>query len=771
MSHVPPSFDDQPLLRLRIGAGMVDFATREIRMPGARAAVRVTPKSIAVLRLLAQVPGEVMTRQELLARAWPGTMPGDDVLTQAVTQLRKAFGTGEVSAAEGRAYIETIARTGYRLTVEVEAMDMPGPSPVPTHRVTDPAFEAADVPVSGTGGDTAHRTPAPSLNRWLVAVAVLSLVVALVLGVVLVRSPQGAPGPRMETATGPGRPYRLITTAAGFELSPSLSPDASMVAYSASPAEPPDASGSGSVILVQTTTSAAPRALSRPGGGERDDLPAWSPDGREIAFARRGRDGSCRVLLVAATGAGDAREITRCDGSDMLSFDWLPDGSGLLFGTMAAPGGERIRVLNPVLGQWRNLEYSSAGGDLDYAPKLSPDGQWIAFVRNPQMGDVWRMPAAGGRAEQLTRLGAEMRGLSWTPDSGGLVFGIRVDHESRLYHLDVANGAVVDLGIEDAQMPAISTRSGMLAFVHRRPHFGIRRIGVEGGEPTPVFASSGRDTQPMLAPDGRQLAFASDRAGAFELWWADLDRADSLRPIEGLRPDTRQAPDWSPDSRRLLVSAVDGNGAPAIMEVEPATGHVVRLPVPGPRPMQAVHGPEGRVLVIEEDGEGRASLVAYARADWRALGRIDGVSQARYDSASGRVLYTRLDGDGLWATDADLAPAAIRRLSDRIPTRWRYRTWSVSSDGYLSYLDGDADCRSRLTRFRIGSEALVPGEARCVSAQRRSATNGFSAAADAWWVSIASEDGSDIGFMPLPAPGTDTQRVAKWLLSLRKKVS
>lgn len=770
MAQVPSLSDDPVPLRLRIGAAVVDFATREIRVDGARDAARVTPKSIAVLRLLAEQPGEVMTRSELLARAWPDTLPGDDVLTQAVTQLRKAFGAGSVSAAEGRRYIETISKTGYRLTVPVEvaeATDARAASSAPAYRVTDPAFAG---PVTGAALEPgrAAATSVAWTQRWLVGTAALALVLATVLGLVLVRGAPSATSARVESAPALDRRYRLITTADGFELSPSLSPDASMVAYSASSSESPG--GAGSVILVQTTTSAAPRVLSRPGPGERDDLPAWSPDGREIAFSRRSAGGVCRVLLVAATGVGDEREIARCDGSDLLSFDWLPDGSGLVFGTMAGAGdGARMRVLNPVNGRWRALDYPGTG-DFDYGPRTSPDGRWIAFVRNPQMGDIWRVPAEGGEPQQLTRLGAEMRGLAWAPDSRGLVFGVRVEHESRLYHLDSESGALADLGIEDAQMPAISPRGGMLAFVHRRPHFGVRRIAADGTA-TPMFPSSGRDTQPMVSPDGRQLVFASDRAGPFELWWTDLARPESLRPIEGLRPDTRQAPDWSADGRRLLVSAVDDAGVPVIMELEPETGHLAVVPVPAARPMQAVHGPGDRLLVIEEDGAGRAALVVYRRDGWDALGRIEGVSQVRFDPPSGRVLYTRLDGDGLWAADATLTPGSIRQLSDRIPTRWRYRTWSVSADGTLSYLDGDADCRSRLARFRIEADALVPTGVDCAARDRRSATNGFSVGADAWWVSIASEDGSDIGFMALPPAETDPNRVAKWLLSLKKKVS
>ncbi|WP_251275373.1 TolB family protein, partial [Enterobacter hormaechei] len=84
-------------------------------------------------------------------------------------------------------------------------------------------------------------------------------------------------------------------------------------------------------------------------------------------------------------------------------------------------------------GQWRALDYAVDQDDFDYAPRYSPDGKWLVFVRNPQMGDLWRMPAGGGELEQLTNESAEQRGWAWLGDGRSIVFGRRVDSEVRLY--------------------------------------------------------------------------------------------------------------------------------------------------------------------------------------------------------------------------------------------------------------------------------------------------------------------------------------------------
>ncbi|WMR41622.1 winged helix-turn-helix domain-containing protein, partial [Stenotrophomonas maltophilia] len=117
----PPGFD-----RIRIGECTVTLSSREVEVVGARRPRRLTPKALGVLRVLLRQPGRVVTRDELFAEVWPDTLPTNDVLTQAVTQLRKAFSNDDDN---GQAYIETIAKTGYRLLVPVQVLDDVEPAP------------------------------------------------------------------------------------------------------------------------------------------------------------------------------------------------------------------------------------------------------------------------------------------------------------------------------------------------------------------------------------------------------------------------------------------------------------------------------------------------------------------------------------------------------------------------------------------------------------------------------------------------------------------
>lgn len=740
--------------RIRVGECIVTLSSREVEVAGARRTRRLTPKALGVLRVLLRQPGRVVTRDELFAEVWPDTLPTNDVLTQAVTQLRKAF---SVDDDNGQAYIETIAKTGYRLLVPVQALAEAAPENLPAVDASTAAAEPAPAPATHVDTPRVER----GRRRWrhlrrrvLLGVGVVMLLALVVLSALLLRRPapvSSAVDAAVENGTrvlgSPERPYRLITATAGFETYPTLSPDGSQIAYEGAN----DDGNGGNAIKVQTSGNAPARQLVVPPVGASDRFPNWSPDGREIAFARFGADASCQVLIASATG-GAVRQATRCDGTELLSFDWTPDGRGLVFGSMVGRYAHRgIRVLDLASGQWRALDYGVDEDDFDYAPRYSPDGKWLVFVRNPQLGDLWRMPASGGTPEQLTTESAELRGWAWLGDGRHIVFGRRVDSEARLYYLDVERRTLRDAGLDDAQWPAVSRRGDMLAFVHRRAQFGVFRMPAQGGAGERLFASSGRDGQPMVAPDGRQLVFSSDRSGSFALWWADMQRPESLRPIEGLKPEARQAPDWSSDSRRLLVVGRDEHGQAAIYEIAPRDEQLQRLPVPAEQPLQALYGADpGQLLVVERDADQHTRLSLFDRSTqpWRRLASLDGVSQARFDRSSGRVLFTRLAAGGLWSVDAALSAASVQQVSEDRPSRWRYRTWTVAGNGSIDYLGSSARCGTTLVRIQSGREAPE----RCLDAQRLSAGNGLSASADGndLYLALAISDGADIGVMRLP---------------------
>lgn len=771
-----------PSERLRVGQCTVDIALREVRAPGMHRPRRITPKSMGVLLVLVAEAGRVVSRDTLLARVWPDTLPSDDVVTQAVTQLRKAF--GEVRGDPQ--YIETIAKGGYRLVAPVEWL-----GGVETPGITDPAGPAADLdeihlqaviasaptntPVGLVEDGPVGRDPrAPTLRGSWSTIAVALLVAAtLVVGLLWWSLPRDGVAPASGSAT-PAEAAdilahyqlqtRLITSAPGFELSPTLSPDGAMVAYVAVP------EGSRNIaIMVQTTTPTAPRQLTRPSGMADDASPQWSPDGREIAFLRLVPGQDCQALVVPANG-GSERTVARCDPDSPPGFAWTPDGRGLIFDGLSPDSHQAgLHIFDLASGAVSAIDYPRDPDNLDLAPRYSPDGRWIVFMRNSPLGDFWRIPATGGAAEQLTTINADIRGWDWSPDGRALIYARRSDSISRLYRYNLDTGIHIDLGVEDGEYPATANDTQALAYVVRRTYFGIYRFNPDDDLPgRRLFASSGRDRLPAIAPDGRQLVFTSDRAGPFGLWWADVERPESLRLLEGIRPESRDLPAWSADSKRVLViGSVDGNAGSGLYEVVPASGRVTHLALPVRNPVQAAYlsgssGAVDRLLVLADGGGGRLQLRLFGpapeqgRSAWEPLATLDDVARIQVDEAYKRVLFARVGELGLWQVDFQLDPSTVQPVGLEAPMTSVRRAWTAAPDGGIYATRRTAEC-SALLFHQAGTGSAMKrnvGEPRCLDRNRRIATTGFSfnPRTNSVYVALAEFDGGDIGFATFDQP-------------------
>lgn len=723
---------------LRVGECIVDVPRREVACGGESR--RITVKAMQVLLVLVAHAGKVVSREALLEWVWADTLPTDDVLTQAITLLRKAFADDR----DAPRYLETIAKGGYRLIAPAEwlpsaplaqAATLPGAHADAVPAATGPAVVESAAPVSGS---LAYR-----IGWTLIALGAVSAV-----GWHLDRArkePAGAPVAAAPAPAGAGS-FQRITSAPGSELWPSLSPDGAQVVYSAR--TPQSDQGA---LMVQTTAPVPPRALTSPPPGVLDTMPAWSPNGREIVFERLGPGERCGLYLIPASG-GEPRHVSDCKRSELGQYGWHPDGRHLVASQLGAVAGDdgALHVLDLATGAWTPLRYRKGAGDMDLAPAYSPDGRWIAFRRNLSLSDLWRVPAAGGEPERLTDLRTNFFGFAWAPDGRSLVLSRYQDAGAQLSRLDLTDRSLRDLGVGNAAWPVVAARAPSLAFVVGNSLASMYRLDLArpGARPEPVFPSTGLDLMPSIAPDGRQLAWMSNRSGRLGLWWARLDQPTSLRLIDGLLPMPRYAAAWSADASRMLVVGRDGTHL-ALYEVRPDSGRVQRLPVPDGEPVQADYLPDpNRLLVVTERGAGRLGLALYdrARTPWQALARLDDVAMARVDADAGRVLFTRPTTPGLW--QADLSLAGVRRVSARPDVGAGRRVALLDGALWLADSDGRAHCALRwapLAAARDGLPCRQAGDEAMPSAVSLDAPR------RQLYYALEHDDSADIGWMPLPA--------------------
>lgn len=737
--------EPRPSDRLRIGDRVVDIPLREIAPVEGGEAMRVTLKSLGVLLVLVAHAGRPVSREALLEWVWPDTLPTDDVLTQAITQLRRALGDDR----ERPRYIETLAKQGYRLIAPVAwIVEAGGDAAIAT--VATHAVPATSAPV-GASAPVAPVASVGRLRRWLPAFALVALALAA-FGYWRWHVAASATAPPA-TATPPRPvPLQRIANSPLSEMVPSLSPDGALIVYSRSAEK-----GNGVSLMVQPVSAVPPRALTEVVDGQWDERPAWSPDGREIAFLRVVDDSVCRVMVIPATG-GAAREIGPCL-EEFHAIAWYPDGRALISGGRL-PGAERgkdgsaLYRMDIDTGQWRAIAYERSEHDIDLMPKVSPDGRWIAFQRNLSLGDLWRIPVEGGKPERLTTLRTNFHGLAWTPDSRGLVFAYLNGSRVGLRSLDLASGAVADYDADDTRLifPSIASSGDRVAFAVEVGRTQLRELALADGADAharsqALFPSSRSDLLPSLAPDRRQLLFVSDRDGQERLWWGERGRPDSLRPLQGLVPMPRLPTVWHADSTRALTIGELSGGRKRVYEIEPERGRVRMLETPDEVPVHAAyHTDPDRILIVAEREQGRLGMTLYDRSvrPWRALGHVEDVILALTDPYERRIVFVRTFKPGLWQVDLDLR--GMKQI-DTVAYPSRMRSLMLGTDG-VWVVDGDKACEWRLRRVK-GTHAP---ESHCLGEGPYTSVGfGLDEAGRRWITTTSNDSGSDIGVVPLSA--------------------
>ena len=221
--------------------------------------------------------------------------------------------------------------------------------------------------------------------------------------------------------------------------------------------------------------------------------PAWSPDGRQIAFASK-RRGSFDVFVMNADGTG-TRRLTSTSG-DEGHPTWSPDGKRIAF-SRGAPGD--LYVMNADGSSVRPI----ADGPADETqPAWSPDGRSIAYVsRTPgtQAQELWVMRADGSEPRRLTRLAATSSSPAWSPDGTRLAFSTNNGANPFDIYFVVVDGKGlqrVTMTPDDTFDPAWSPDGTTIAFSEGGSIFSVE----SQGDPRMLTSPSGNDSSPAWNP-------------------------------------------------------------------------------------------------------------------------------------------------------------------------------------------------------------------------------------------------------------------------------
>jgi len=224
--------------------------------------------------------------------------------------------------------------------------------------------------------------------------------------------------------------------------------------------------------------------------------PAWSPDGRRLAYVSF--ENRRTAIFVQELATGRRERVAAYEGING-SPAWSPDGSRLAM-TLSRDGNPEIYVLDMASRALTRLTDSIG---IDTEPSWSPDGSHLVFTSgrggNPQ---IYKMPATGGAATRITFEHDYNGRASYAPDGRSLVMVTRVNGRFRIGLLDLTTNA------------------------------------------TRMLSNGGLDESPSFAPDGSMVIYATQHNGRGVLAAVSVDGRVSQRLSQDLG-EVRE-PAWSP---------------------------------------------------------------------------------------------------------------------------------------------------------------------------------------------------------------------------------
>jgi len=251
----------------------------------------------------------------------------------------------------------------------------------------------------------------------------------------------------------------------------------------------------------------------------KDHAPQYSPDGKRIAFLSN-RSGSDEIWVCDADGS-NAVKLTSFGGPYVASLAWSPDGQRIGFD--AIPGGIReIYTVSAHGGEPEHLRGTQSGEGIS---SWSRDGKWIYFGSGRSGKDqVWKVPAGGGTAVQITKQGGA-------------------------YAVESPDGKFVYYSLESAE---------------GGDNTELRRVPVEGGEETRIIESV--CPQDFSVVERGIYYFSGWRNPSVRCFHFATRKVETVAKVEGW---VAWGLSVSPDSRWLLYSASEsGSGQSELMMVE-----------------------------------------------------------------------------------------------------------------------------------------------------------------------------------------------------------
>jgi Tol biopolymer transport system component/DNA-binding winged helix-turn-helix (wHTH) protein len=523
--------------------------------------VALTPKTFDTLLLLVRNSGRLLEKDEFIRTLWPNTFVEEGSLSNNIFLLRKALG-------EDPGFIETVPRRGYRFIAPVDS---------PPRPVRIEIEKVAAAPATAKSGASMKVIRARRRGALLWGIALLLLVAAIASFATwnLRRSPSPQPVSRFTITLPPGQQFAGLDT--GVALA--LSPDGTHLAYAA-------LLGDTQQLYLRALDSLESKPIPETEGATN---PFFSPDGQWVGFF-----------------AGGKMKKVSVSGGAVLILGNAPQPSGASWGSQgriafASAGVEALQRVADEGGTPLPLTRFQTGEISHRWPDFLPGGEAVLFTvvkgNNWSNEQIAVLSLGTGERRTVINGGTYPR---YAP-SGHLLYA----HEGRLMAVPfdpqqlTATGKAVPVvdGVLQSTGPQYSfSATGSLVYipgVAQADQSKLVWVSRNGGEQLLAAPARYYDT-PGLSPDGRRVAVGTDG----QVWLYDFSRETLTRfTFEG---SENQDPVWTPDGKRIAFESNKEGPSNVFWQLADGSGGLERLTTSEYNDNPRSWSPDGQLLAFSE---------------------------------------------------------------------------------------------------------------------------------------------------------------------------
>jgi len=383
------------------------------------------------------------------------------------------------------------------------------------------------------------------------------------------------------TVSATGGTAMRLTSHPGTEESGKISPDGKWIAFSGN-------YDNGSNVYLIPIEGGSPKRLTYHVSA---DVITWTPDGKQI-IVRSGHENTFRpiVKLYAVTPNGGLPEELPVPAGVLCTFS--PDGKKMVYNSR---GREEYYWKRYKGGQYQDIWlYDFTANTFtkltDYVGKNSypmwiGDGMYFVSDRGDNgIANIYRYDFASKRVDPITQY-KDFDVQMASTDGSSIVYM----HSGYLYRLNPAQGAPQQVHVsiptdnwrladrtvnpKDYVHSMSISDDGKTAVFEARGDIFLVPTGDEGDTKNLTNSAGSRERYPQLSPDGKSVAFFSDKSGEYELYTMDLKPSSAWIQLTNELKNTVYHLEWSPDSKKILF----GNKDFAIFYVDVATKKLVKI--------------------------------------------------------------------------------------------------------------------------------------------------------------------------------------------------